>query len=129
MHILRIVGVWTLQILVGSMFVMVGVMKFVDPTWPRMFARWGYPDGFYMVVGVLEAAGGIALLVPRLTTYAALLLMTVMAGAALTHAVAGETQRLGVPIVYLLVAAALGWLRRRSALRLGTSRVERRAMV
>ena len=129
MHILRIVGVWTLQILVGSMFVMVGVMKFVDPMWPRMFARWGYPDGFYMVVGVLEAAGGIAVLVPRLTTYAALLLVTVMAGAALTHAIAGETQRLGVPIVYLLAAAVLGWLRRRSALHLRTSRVERRAMV
>lgn len=129
MRIVKIVAVWTLQIFVGLMFVMVGVMKFQDPTWARSFARWGYPDGFYMVVGVLEAVGGAAMLVPRLTTYAALLLMTVMAGAVLTHLVYGELQRLPVPLVYLLVTALVGWLRRKSALRLRTASTEQHAVV
>jgi uncharacterized membrane protein YphA (DoxX/SURF4 family) len=68
MRIVKIVAVWTLQIIVGLMFVLFGVMKFQDPGWARNFARWGYPDGFYVVVGVLEALGGAAMLVPRLTT-------------------------------------------------------------
>ena len=129
MRIVRIVAVWALQVLVGLLFVLIGVMKFVDPSWPRNFARWGYPDGFYMVVGVVEAIGGVGLLVPRFATYAALLLMTVMAGAVATHLVFGETQRAPAPLSYLLVVALVGWLRRRSMKRLRASPAEQRAVV
>ena len=129
MRIVRIVAVWTLQVLVGLLFVLMGVIKFVDPMWPRNFARWGYPDGFYMVVGVLEAVGGVLLLVPRFATYAAVLLVTVMAGAVTTHLVFGETQRAPVPLVYLLVVALVGWLRRRSMQRLRAAPAEQRAVV
>src|SRR4029450_10998575 len=118
MRIIKTITGWAPQVLFGGLFVLVGVMKFEDPVWARNFARWGYPDGFYLVVGVLEAVGGIALLVPRLTTYAALLLVTVMAGAALTHLLHGEWQRLPPPLVYLVIVALIGWLRRKSALRL-----------
>jgi uncharacterized membrane protein YphA (DoxX/SURF4 family) len=129
MRIVKIIGVWTLQIGVGLLFVLLGVMKFQDPSWARNFERWGYPDGFYMVVGVLEAAGGAVLLVPRLATYAALLLIAVMVGAAGTHLVFGELQRLPVPLVYLLLIALVGWLRRRSALRLRAGSAEPQAVV
>jgi putative oxidoreductase len=129
MRYVRIIAVWTLQIFFGLMFVLLGVMKFQDPSWVRNFARWGYPDGFYMVVGVLEAVGGVALLVPRFTTYAALLLVTVMAGATLTHLAFGEMHRLPVPLVYLLVTALIGWLRRKSALRLRAASTEQHAVV
>jgi putative oxidoreductase len=124
MRIVKIIAMWTLQIFIGVMFVLVGVMKFQDPSWARNFGRWGYPDGFYMVIGALEAVGGAAMLVPRLTTYAALLLMTVMVGAVMTHLVYRELQRLPVPLVYLLVVALVGWLRRRSALRFHTASAE-----
>lgn len=125
MRVVKIIALWTVQIFIGVMFVLVGVMKFQDPGWSRSFARWGYPDGFYMVIGALEAVGGAAMLVPRLTTYAAWLLMTVMAGAIVTHLVYGELQRLAVPLVFLLVAALVGWLRRRSRLRFRTASAER----
>ena len=126
MRIVKIVTAWTLQIFIGLMFVLVGVLKFQDPGWQRNFARWGYPDGFYMVVGALEAVGGALVLVPALTTYAASMLVMVMAGAALTHVLHGELQRLPVPLAYLVVVALVGWLRRKSALRLrATSRAER----
>lgn len=129
MRIMKTIAVWALQVVMGLMFVLVGLLKFQDPTWARSFARWGYPDGFYMVIGVLEALGGAALLVPRLTTYAALLLVTVMAGAVVTHLVHGEMQRLPVPLVYLLLVALVGWLRRKSALRVLTKSAEPRAVV
>jgi uncharacterized membrane protein YphA (DoxX/SURF4 family) len=129
MRYVRIIALWTLQIFIGLLFVLVGVMKFQDPVWARNFARWGYPDGFYMVVGVLEAAGGAAFLVPRLTTYASLLLVAMMAGALLTHLVYGELHRLPVPLVYLFVTALVGWLRRKSALRLRAAPAGQHAVV
>ena len=129
MRIVRILAVWTLQIVIGGLFVMLGVMKFQDPSWARNFARWGYPDGFYMVVGVIEALGGAALLVPRITTYAALVLVATMAGAAVTHLLHGELHRLPVPLVYLLLIALVGWLRRRSAARFASAAAGQRAVV
>jgi uncharacterized membrane protein YphA (DoxX/SURF4 family) len=129
---MRIVGniaVWTLQILTGLLFVLVGLMKFQDPSWARNFARWGYPDGFHLVIGVVEAAGGAALLVPRFTAYAALLLVVVMAGAAGTHLLHGEPQRVPVPLVYMLVVALVGWLRRKSVLPLRRSPPRQRAVI
>lgn len=69
------------------------------------------------------------MLIPRFTTYAAVLLMAVMAGAALTHVVHGEMQRFPVPFVYLLLISLVGWLRRKSALRARTPSAERQAVV
>jgi DoxX-like family len=54
MRIVRRVSVivlWLLQILMAAAFVLIGVAKVADPAWTRNFARWGYPDGFYMVIG------------------------------------------------------------------------------
>ena len=42
---IKTIVLWALQILIGGMFVLVGLMKFQDPSWARCFARWGYPDG------------------------------------------------------------------------------------
>ena len=88
MRIVRVLGtvvLWLLQILMAVAFVVIGVAKFADPSWARSFARWGYPDGFYMVIGALEAAGGLALLVPRLTSYVAALLGVISCGRSPRH--------------------------------------------
>ena len=111
------IGLWALQILLGALFVLVGILKFGDPTWARNFARWGYPDGFYMVVGVLEALGGLLLFVPRLASYAAAMLGIIMIGASLTHFVHGEMHRVAPPLIYLALLAIVGVSRRRAAVR------------
>src|SRR4051812_47652023 len=82
---LRLVTTWTLQALVAVMFVLVGFGKFADPHWKHNFALWGYPSGFYLVVGAIEIVAGLALLIPRLTVYAALTLIVIMVGAAFTR--------------------------------------------
>ena len=117
MRMVKLAGMWSLQVLLGVLFVVLGVAKFNDPSWARKFAGWGYPDGFYMVVGVLEIAGGLMVLVPRVASYGALTIATVMVGAALTHLTHGETRRLIGPLIFLALAAAVGWLRRASAAR------------
>jgi uncharacterized membrane protein YphA (DoxX/SURF4 family) len=121
MRIVRVLGtvvLWLLQILMAVAFVLIGVVKFADPSWARNFARWGYPDGFYLVIGALEAAGGLALLIPRLTSCVAALLGVIMIGASLTHWLHGETARVTPPLMYLAVLVVVGIGRWRSAIRL-----------
>ena len=106
---------WLLQALCGALFMVIGFAKFAAPEWARNFERWGYPSGFYMVVGVVEAIGGLALFVPRVAFYAAVTLMPIMLGAALTHLRFGETGRVSGPLLYFGVLAAIAWLRRPAA--------------
>jgi uncharacterized membrane protein YphA (DoxX/SURF4 family) len=129
MRIIKVIGMWTLQILLGALFVVVGAAKFGDPGWARKFAAWGYADSFRIVVGVLEIAGGLMVLVPRVASYGSLLIMTIMVGAAITHLQHGEMQRLAAPLVCLAVAAAVGWLRRSSAISPSRGRGRERAVV
>jgi putative oxidoreductase len=120
MRTVRLFGVvvlWLLQILMAAAFALIGVAKFADPAWARNFARWGYPDGFYMVIGTLEAVGGLTLLVPRLTSYAAAMLSVIMIAASLTHWLHGEMARVAPPLMYLAVLVVVGVGRRRSAIR------------
>jgi uncharacterized membrane protein YphA (DoxX/SURF4 family) len=112
------IGLWALQLLIALAFMLIGVAKFADPSWVRKFAQWGYPDGFYMVIGAVEAAGAVALLVPRLTTYAALVLGVVMIGASATHWIHGEMARVTPPLMFLAVLIVVAAGRWRSAARI-----------
>lgn len=120
MRILRIVGMvalWIVQILAAAGFVAIGLGKFGDPAWARNFARWGYPDGFYMVIGVLEAAGGLLLLVPKVTTYAAAMLSVILVAAAVT--LLRNHLPMSPALAWLAVMVLLGVARRRRAWRPG----------
>jgi putative oxidoreductase len=122
MRVLKTVGtvaLWLVQILGAAAFLAIGIAKFASPVWVRNFARWGYPDGFYLVIGALEIAGALLLLVPKLSSYGAALLGAIMVGAAATHALHHETARVSAPFMWLAVVALIGWARRRRAWRPG----------
>ena len=119
LRLVGIIGLWSLQVLLAALFVVIGIVKFADPSWARNFARWGYPSGFYMVIGALEAIGGICLLVPRIATYAAALLGVIMIGASATHLMHNEMRRVAGPLIYLAVLAVIGVARLRVAARPG----------
>jgi putative oxidoreductase len=76
-----------------------------------MFAEIGAGQWFRFLVGGLEIAGALGLLVPRLLGPAALGLVGLMAGAAATNALLLGTSPL-LPIVLLLGAALVAWGRR-----------------
>jgi putative oxidoreductase len=105
----RVVFSWILQVIVGIAFMPIGLGKFSNPMWVRGFERWGYPDWFRILIGVVEVACGLLLLVPRLTSYAALLLVAVMIGALATHAMAGQDWIRPVP--HMTILLLLAWLR------------------
>jgi putative oxidoreductase len=129
MGIVKTAAVWTLQIGFGALCLLVGTGKFGDPNWVRRFAEWGYPAGFYLIVGALEIIGGLLILVPRVATYGSLLIMTVMLGAIVTHLTHGEMRRLIAPTAFLLIAAGVGWLRRHDVRPLARAREGKRAVI
>jgi uncharacterized membrane protein YphA (DoxX/SURF4 family) len=105
----RVVFSWILQVIVGVAFVPIGLAKFTAPMWIRGFEAWGYPPAFRILIGVVEMAAGVMLLVPRLTSYAALLLAAIMVGAIYTHAMAGQPW--SRPIPHFTILLLLAWLR------------------
>jgi uncharacterized membrane protein YphA (DoxX/SURF4 family) len=117
MRYLRSGGTWLLQLLLAAVMAGPGSQKFTSPVWERMFRAWGYPDGFYLVIGAVEVVGGIGLLIPKLASASALILAVVMAGAAATQIVRGGRNGVG-EIVFMLLLLAIAALRWRDRLRL-----------
>jgi len=106
----RTIGLWILQALMTLVMVGPGVQKFTSPVWQRMFRVWGYPDHFYAFIGVIEIVAGLGLLIPRIATPSAVLLMGVMLGAAVTrmiHAGSGVGE-----IVFFTLLGVIAYARR-----------------
>lgn len=106
----RRLGVWVLTALLSLEFCLAGLSKFgVASDWSRMFAQWGFPAWFRPVVGVAEVLGGSALWVARVRPLACTALLCIMAGAAATHLIHGETRRLMLPAVLSALLGLLWW--------------------
>lgn len=117
MKYLTIGGTWILTLLLAVLMAGPGSQKFTSPTWERMFRTWGYPDGFYLVIGAVEVIGGIALLIPRVASYSAITLAIVMIGASATQVLRGGRNGVG-EIVFALLLCALAAIRWRDRLRI-----------
>lgn len=100
---------WVLQVLLALLFVMAGLSKlFGDPAMVGMFADIGIGQWFRYGVGVLEVAGAVGVLIPRLSGLAALGLACVMVGAIFTNLfVLGAGPWL--PLANLLLAVLVAW--------------------
>ena len=115
----KLVLLWALTALLAAFFLVAGGAKLASSASSSAnFARWGYPGWFMYVVGVVEAGGAIALLIPRAAGFAAILLCGTMGGAALTHLAHGETTAAPVPLVLLALVALVGYARRAPVLAL-----------
>jgi putative oxidoreductase len=102
------VALWAAQILLAFGFVSGGWLKLSgDPVMVDLFDTIGIGQWFRIVVGALEVAGGLGLLVPRLTGLAARGLVALLVGAAVTNVLLGLFP--WVPFAYLVVAAFIAW--------------------
>ena len=120
-----VVVLWVTQVVLAAMFVMASLPKLTgDPVMIDLFDAVGAGQWLRYVVGVLELAGAIGLLVPRLCGLAALGLTMLLVGASLTNVVALGASP-AIPVGYLLVAAVISWFRRDSILT-ATRRLVRR---
>ncbi len=111
--VVKAVALWALTVLMAAVFLVAGGTKLSGlPAQTSNFVRWGYPGWFMYVVGLMEAAGAILLLVPRLAGFAVLLLGGVMIGATATHLIHGETNAAPVPLTLLALVLVIGYARR-----------------
>ncbi len=106
---------WTVQILVGLFFVVASAVPKLlgEPYAVAVFDEIGAGDWFRYSIGLVELAGGIGLLVPRLAAAAAVGLVGLMIGAAYTQVVVFDAPATTVtPIVLGLVCAGIARARR-----------------
>jgi putative oxidoreductase len=106
---------WALQILMGVFFVVASAApKFAGDAYAvQIFTEIGAGQWLRYAIGVVELAGGIGLMVPRLAGPAAVGLMALMIGAGYTQVVVLDAPAMATsPVVFFVLAAVIGWGRR-----------------
>lgn len=107
------IATWTITVVLAAFFLFAGGMKLSGAqAQVDNFAHWGYAEWFLYIVGVVETAGAIGLLMPRIAVFAVLLLGGTMLGASLTHLVHDEMKAFPIPLVIVGLLAVVGYARR-----------------
>jgi putative oxidoreductase len=106
------VATWVLQAVIGVQFFFGGGLKLAgSPVMVDLFTEIGAGQWLRYLVGALEVAGGVGLLIRPLSGLAAAGLAGVMVGAVVTNvAIIGENPTL--PAIYLVLCAVIAWRRR-----------------
>ncbi|MEQ3553511.1 DoxX family protein [Pseudonocardia nematodicida] len=106
------VALWVLQVLLAAVFVMAAIPKITgDPVAVAGFDLLGLGMPGMYVVGWLEIAGAVALLVPRLCGLAATCQIALMVGAVLVTAVLMPAM-IAFPAITLVGVCVVAWFRR-----------------
>jgi uncharacterized membrane protein YphA (DoxX/SURF4 family) len=104
---------WTAQIAVAAVFVFVAVLRLTgSSTTVQTFEQIGLGQWLRYVTGVVELAGGIGLLIPRLAGAAALGLVGVMIGATIVNLVVLTPAMTALTIALGITSALIAWARR-----------------
>lgn len=105
------VALWIVKGLLAAIFFAAGGAKLYGvPMMVENFEQIGFGQGFRYVTGLLEIVGGVAILIPSIAAFGALLLSCIMVGAVVTHLVIGGS---AVPaIVLLLLTATVAFVHR-----------------
>lgn len=107
------VGLWVLQVLLAAVFVMAALPKVgADPVAVAGFDLLGLGTVGMVVVGWLELAGAVALLVPRLCGLAAVCQVALMVGATAVTVVLVPAM-VAFPALTLVAVCVVAWARRR----------------
>ena len=103
-------------ILPAIAFFAAGVMKLMGtPELHQSFAMMGLPEWFGYFIGAAEAAGSIALFIPRLRKLAAAGLAIIMVGAAYFHIAYGIPSPVPAIVLLVLCLLTIYWNWNRSA--------------
>ena len=115
------ITLWVLQGVLALVFALSAAMKFTAaPQAMQVFEAMGTASWLPYVIGPLEVAGAIALLIPRLSGLAATAFVALMIGAVLTHLIWGGSVVLEITL--LLLSAVVAYGRRASMSDLLTNR-------
>lgn len=104
----------TVQVVLALFFALAsGAPKlFAHPTAVEAFERLGWGDPGMYTIGALEVLGGIALLVPVLSSVGATALVGLMIGAFIVSVTALGGENAATPLILILPLAWIAWARR-----------------
>lgn len=103
---------WVFQILMGVLYLIACSGKVTSQQEViDNFYNWGYPSGFYLIIGALELLGGVMLFYPKTAGYASIILIAVMVGATLTHIVHQEGLIVLKPLAYMVGLMVVFYIR------------------
>ncbi|HEY2225233.1 DoxX family protein [Actinomycetospora sp.] len=107
-------GLWTLQVLLALMYIAgSGLPKLVGEAYAvQIFDELLGGTPMRLVVGLLEVAGGIGLLVPRLAGLAAACLAALMVGATVAQLFFLDLGYWYTPVIFGVLLAVVAWVRR-----------------
>ena len=108
------ISLWVLQVLLAILFLIAGAVKlFGASVEVELFDDIGLGQWFRYFIGVVELAGAIGLVIPRLAGLAALGLAGVMVGATITNLfVIDEPAGAITTVVLFGVSCFIAWARR-----------------
>ncbi|HEV2748883.1 MAG TPA: DoxX family protein [Gemmatimonadales bacterium] len=117
------IALWAAQIVLAAMFLFAGGSKLVGaPAMVDLFAAIGWGQWFRYLTGAIEISAAVALLIPSAALFGAILLVPTMVGAAIANLFLRQSP--AVPLVLLLVAAAVAWSRRNQLQSVSATRQE-----
>lgn len=107
-------ALWTLQVLLALFFIGgSGLPKLLGDGYAvQLFSDLGAGQWLRVVVGLLEIAGGVGLLVPRLAGLAASCLVVLMIGATGAQLFLLDEGYWYTPVIVGVLLAVVGWTRR-----------------
>jgi uncharacterized membrane protein YphA (DoxX/SURF4 family) len=115
----RTVVLWTLSVALALLFLMSGASKLANkgsnpdhPTYDGQFVAWGFPSWARFVVGPVELAAAVLVLVPGTRFWGAAAMTALMVGAVPTHLLANEAGYAPFPAVLGLLAGTVAWMAR-----------------
>ncbi len=98
----KLIVSWILRILVSLGFIMASLGKLTSNSEVIiMFENWGFPDNFYLVIGILELALAILILIPKTMKMALIGLGVLMLGASATHLINDPLGQLIRPLLFM----------------------------
>ncbi|MFF7897851.1 DoxX family protein [Streptomyces sp. NPDC007920] len=107
------VALRAVQVLLALFFVFAGALPklIAHPTAVETFERMGWGGSGMYGIGVLELAGGVALLIPVLQSVSAVALSALMVGAFIVQLTAFDGQNAATPVVLIVPLAVIAWAR------------------
>ncbi|MBP2448037.1 DoxX family protein [Rhizobium leguminosarum] len=122
---LLLIGLWSAQVLLFIAFTLFGCMKFFMPV-DQLAAMWVWPGDvpawFLRLMGIIDFAGGVGVLLPaltriqpRLTVLAALGCVLLQIAAMIFHLSRGEVPALPLNVILLALSAFILWGRSKTA--------------
>ncbi|MFE5372110.1 DoxX family protein [Streptomyces mirabilis] len=108
------ISLGALQIVLGLFYALASALPklIAHPSAAEAFDKLGWGSTGMYLIGALELAGGLALLVPLLSSVAAVALSALMVGAFVVNVTVIHGPYVATPLILILPLALIAWARR-----------------